>query len=130
MTASAADSRAPVFRNGLAAFRTIALLALASLLSTIPGTAQNLALRAKIEASLPAEAQTVMTRLFTLSELPDGQWKMHSGDIAHGETIGLDESGWQPIARESKAPKEALWFRQTIAVPPTLNGYDLTGARV
>ena len=130
MIASAADFRAPVLRNGLAAFRTIALFALASLLSTISGTAQNVALRAKIEASLPAEAQTVMTRLFTLSELPDEQWKMHSGDIAHGETIGLDESGWQPIARESKAPKEALWFRQTIAVPPTLNGYDLTGARI
>jgi alpha-mannosidase len=130
MIASAADFRVPVLRNRLAAFRTIALLALASLLSTIPGTAQNVALRAKIEASLPAEAQTVMTRLFTLSELPDEQWKMHSGDIAHGETIGLDESGWQPIARESKAPKEALWFRQTITVPPTLNGYDLTGARI
>jgi len=130
MIASAADFRAPVLRNGLAAFRTIALLALASLLLTIPGTSQNVALRAKIEASLPAAAQTVMTRLFTLSELPDGQWKMHSGDIAHGETIGLDENGWQPIAKESKAPKEALWFRQTITVPPTLNGYDLTGARI
>ena len=130
MIASAADFRAPVLRNGLAAFRTIALLALASLLLTIPGTSQNVALRAKIEASLPAAAQTVMTRLFTLSELPDGQWKMHSGDIAHGESIGLDENGWQPIAKESKAPKEALWFRQTITVPPTLNGYDLTGARI
>ena len=130
MIASAADSRLPELGNGLAAFRTIVLLALASLLLIIPGNAQNVALRAKIEASLPAEAQTVMTRLFTLSELPDGQWKMHSGDIAHGETIGLDESGWQPIATESKAPKEALWFRQTITVPPTLNGYDLTGARI
>jgi alpha-mannosidase len=130
MIASAAAFRAPVLRNGFAAFRTTALLALASLLLTISGTAQNVALRAKIEASLPAAAQTVMTRLFTLSELPDGQWKMHSGDIAHGETIGLDESGWQPIATESKAPKEALWFRQAITVPPTLNGYDLTGARI
>jgi alpha-mannosidase len=130
MIASAADSPVPALGNGLAAFRTIVLLALASLLLIISGKAQNVALRAKIEASLPAEAQSVMTRLFTLSELPDGQWKMHSGDIAHGETTGLDESGWQPIARESKAPKDALWFRQTITVPPTLNGYDLTGARI
>jgi len=88
------------------------------------------ALRDKIVAALPAEAQTVLTRLSSLSELPDGGWKMHSGDLAHGEAIGLDESGWQPIAKEAKAPNDAVWFRQTITVPPTLNGYDLTGARI
>jgi alpha-mannosidase len=65
-----------------------------------------------------------------LRELPDGAWKLHAGDLAHGEAVGLDESGWQPIALKSKAPKEALWFRQSYQVPATLGGYDLTGARI
>jgi len=72
----------------------------------------------------------VVQRLSTLSELPDGSWKTHSGDLAHGETIGLDESSWKPLAKREKAGKDAIWFRQTITIPPTLNGYDLTGARI
>jgi alpha-mannosidase len=131
MIASARVPRMSVLRNRLAAVSAIALLVLG--LVVLPASragAQNVALRAKIEATLPAQAQTVMTRLFTLSELPDGQWKMHSGDLAHGETVGLNETDWQAIATESKAPNDALWFRQTITVPPTLNGYDLTGSRI
>ena len=131
MIARALASPMPVLRHRLAALSAIALLVLGSLLlPATPAQAQNVALRAKIEATLPAPAQAVMTRLATLSELPDGAWKMHSGDMAHGEAIGLDESGWQPIAKEDKAPNDAEWFRQTIVVPPTLNGYDLTGTRI
>ena len=55
---------------------------------------------------------------------------MHAGDVAHGEDVNVDESGWQPIAVGAKAPNEAVWFRQTIQVPETLDGYDLTGARI
>ena len=29
-----------------------------------------------------------------------------------------------------RAPNDAVWFRQTYDVPDTLNGYDLTGARI
>ncbi len=29
-----------------------------------------------------------------------------------------------------KAGKDAVWFRQTYQIPATLNGYDLTGARI
>ena len=104
-------------------------LALALLVTSIASAAHAQDVK-KIAASLPAPAQAVVERLSTLRELPDGTWKMHSGDIAHGETVGLNESGWQPIAKRSKASKDALWFRQTITVPPTLNGYDLTGARI
>ena len=104
-------------------------LALALLVTSIASAAHAQDVK-KIAASLPAPAQAVVERLSTLRELPDGTWKMHSGDIAHGETVGLNESGWQPIAKRSKASKDALWFRQTIVVPPALNGYDLTGARI
>jgi alpha-mannosidase len=93
-------------------------------------TAQSAADAAKIAASLPSDAQTAIERLSSLRELPDAAWKLHSGDLAHGEALNLDESGWQPIAMGTLAPKDAVWFRQTYQVPATLNGYDLTGARI
>ena len=34
------------------------------------------------------------------------------------------------MALRSKAPNDAVWFRQTIQIPDTLNGYDLTGTRI
>jgi alpha-mannosidase len=92
--------------------------------------AQTAAEAAKIASPLPAQAQTVIARLTSLGELPDGGWKMHSGDLAHGEEEDLDESDWKPVVLEEKTPAEAVWFRQTITVPATLHGYDLTGARI
>ena len=44
--------------------------------------------------------------------------------------VNLDESDWQPIVLKRKAPNDAVWFRQSWQVPETLNGYDLTGARI
>ncbi|MFZ0745268.1 MAG: glycoside hydrolase family 38 C-terminal domain-containing protein [Terracidiphilus sp.] len=85
---------------------------------------------AKITANLQPESRTVIERLSTLSELPDGPWKMHSGDMAHGEDVGLDDSSWETIKPRDNAPKDAVWFRQTVQVPDTLNGYDLTGSRI
>jgi alpha-mannosidase len=118
-------------RRAAHAIVLMALLAVGFLLLlTMPCRAQNVALRAKIVAALPAEAQSVVERLSTLSELPDAGWKMHSGDLAHGEAIELNDGDWQAIAFNAKAPNDAVWFRQTITVPPTLNGYDLTGARI
>ena len=92
--------------------------------------AQTAAQAAQIAATLPADARAVIDRLSSLRELPDRAWKLHSGDLAHGEAVNLDESDWQPIATGTKAPKEAVWFRQTYQIPATLNGYDLTGARI
>ena len=71
-----------------------------------------------------------MDRLGSLGELPADVWKMHAGDVAHGEDPDLDVRAWQPIAVGEKAPNDAVWFRQTIHVPETLNGYDLSGARI
>ncbi|MGO9319167.1 MAG: alpha-mannosidase [Terracidiphilus sp.] len=93
-------------------------------------TAQSAADATKIAATLPAESRAVIERLSSLRELPDSVWKLHAGDLAHGEAANLDESDWQPIANGSKAPKEAVWFRQTYQIPATLNGYDLSGARI
>jgi alpha-mannosidase len=81
-------------------------------------------------ALLPAQSQTVVGRLLNLSELPAGTWKMHEGDLPHGEAVNLDQSGWKDAAVGARYPTSADWFRQTIEIPATLNGYDLTGARV
>jgi alpha-mannosidase len=81
-------------------------------------------------AKLPQTSRDVLERLTTLRELPDGEWKTHSGDIAHGEAVNLDDSAWKAIKPVSKAPNDAAWFRQTVTIPETLNGYDLTGSRI
>ena len=72
----------------------------------------------------------MVERLLSLDQLPATAWKMHSGDLTHGEAVGLDESDWQPVVLREKAPTDAVWFRQTVQIPDTLNGYDLTGARI
>jgi alpha-mannosidase len=92
--------------------------------------AQSAADLAKIVVTLPADTHAVLDRLASMRELPDAAWKFHAGDLAHAEAVNLDESGWQPIALKSKAPNDAVWFRQSYQVPATLAGYDLTGARI
>ncbi len=79
---------------------------------------------------LPPDAQIVVNRLGSFRELPDGAWRMHPGDLPHAEDVDLDDSAWLEIANNTKAPNEAVWFRQTYVVPEALNGYDLTGARI
>jgi alpha-mannosidase len=110
-------------------FACLGLLAAATLFAT-RATAQNATDTAKITATLPADGRAVLSRLTTLHELPDGVWKLHAGDLAHGEAVTLDESDWQPIALKSKTANAAVWFRQSYLVPATLGGYDLTGARI
>ena len=72
--------------------------------------------------------------LETLNALPAGEWRFHAGDIPHGESPALDDSAWPLVAPEprggSPAPKDAVWFRRTIEVPKTLNGYDISGSRI
>ncbi len=84
----------------------------------------------RVASNLPPESRTVITRLTMLRELPSSAWKMHGGDLAHGEDVNLDESGWQAITIPGNASNDAVWFRQTYTVPETLGGYDLTGARI
>jgi alpha-mannosidase len=81
-------------------------------------------------SSLGPTAQSVISRLASLGSLPDGAWKMHLGDLPHGEAVNLDNSGWQTATAGARSPDEAVWFRRTIEVPDSLHGYDLTGARI
>ncbi|MGA3332634.1 MAG: glycoside hydrolase family 38 C-terminal domain-containing protein [Terracidiphilus sp.] len=95
-----------------------------------PATAQDSSEMERAAALLPAQSRAVVERLTNLAQLPPGTWKMHVGDVTHGEAVNLDESGWQVMAPGTDAPTSAVWFRQTIQVPETLLGYDLTGARI
>jgi alpha-mannosidase len=120
--------------NSALPLRFVRLACLSLLFATVffiaKATAQNAAETVRITANLPAESRTVIDRLTMLRELPDGPWKMHAGTLAHGEAVSLDETDWQPIALKTKAPNDALWFRQSYQIPATLGGYDLTGARI
>jgi alpha-mannosidase len=81
-------------------------------------------------ALLLPPSRAVVERLMSLSQLPAGTWKMHEGDLPHGEAVNLDASGWQDAVIGAHYSTSAVWFRQAIQLPATLNGYDLTGARI
>ena len=81
-------------------------------------------------ALLQPDEQSTVNRLGSLGQLPAGTWKMHAGDVAHGEDANLDDSSWPIVNVGERAPNDAIWLRQTVQVPQTLNGYDLTGARI
>jgi len=100
------------------------------MLVALPAAAQRGSEFGRATALLPAPSQTVVNRLLSLSQLPAGTWKMHEGDLPHGEAVSLDESGWQDAKVGTHYATGAMWFRQTVELPPTINGYDLTGARI
>ena len=91
---------------------------------------QSYPLKWKRASAQSGAFSAVIGRLSNLQSLPDGAWKTHAGDVAHGEAVNLDETGWEPVPKDGKLGTDAIWLRQTYKVPPTLNGYDLTGARI
>jgi alpha-mannosidase len=105
-------------------------MSLVALLFGYQASAQRNSDMAKATALLKPDERVIVDRLGALRELPGGTWKMHAGDVAHGEDANLDDSSWPTLAVGQKASNDAIWLRQTIEVPPTLNGYDLTGARI
>jgi alpha-mannosidase len=80
--------------------------------------------------SLPAPAQQVIERLGQLNRIPDGEWRVHPGDLPHGESLNLDDSAWPTAKPGSEYSDDAVWFRQWIEIPKNLHGYDLTGANI
>ncbi len=113
--------------------RTLAssLLVLGAFFVVAAASAQHGGPVSQAGANLPPDSQAVIKRLTSLSQLPTQPWKMHVGDMPHGESVNLDDSGWTTLpASNSHAPKDAVWLRQTFQVPDTLNGYDLSGSRI
>ena len=82
------------------------------------------------QKNLSAAAIAKLHKLESLNALPAGEWRFHAGDLAHGEAISLDDTSWEQVKPGANAPNDAVWYRRTIEVPKTVNGYDITGARV
>src|SRR5271170_4180498 len=82
------------------------------------------------QKNLSPAAIAKLHTLEMLNSLPVGEWRFHAGDVPHGESPSLDDSSWQLVKPRSKAPQDAVWYRRVIEVPKTLNGYDITGARI
>ena len=68
--------------------------------------------RAAEMMKLTPEEQAKVDQLKKLGELPDGPWRFHSGDVAHGESPALDDSGWAEVKAKSTAGQEAVWYRR------------------
>ena len=90
----------------------------------------SLAQPAGAPSNLTPASERVVKRLAMLGELPLTGWRYHAGDVAHGEEIALDDSQWQSTPGDVQLGSDAAWFRRTVEVPKTLDGYDLTGTRI
>ena len=119
-----------IWRNAVRAAKGAALLA-ALLLGARTGLAQFFQdIPDAIQKNLTPASSQVIEQLGTLNSLPAGDWKFHAGDVAHGESVGLDDSNWETVQPKSEAPVDAVWYRRLIEVPKTLHGYDLTGTNI
>ena len=81
--------------------------------------------------SLSAQSQAVIERLSKLGSLPLDNWRYHAGDVQNGGAVDFDDSSWKEIQTPYRTnTTDVVWLRKKIEVPKTLNGYDLTGARI
>ncbi|MBZ5651719.1 MAG: alpha-mannosidase [Acidobacteriia bacterium] len=92
----------------------------------------GLALQVAVHGQAPANPviDGVTSQLRALTRLEADEWRYHAGDLPHGEDVGLDDGSWSVVKNRSQAPADAVWYRKWITVPPTLNGYDLTGTKL
>jgi alpha-mannosidase len=108
-----------------------------TLLTTVPFLGQTSARKRATgppPVTLTPEAAKVLDTLDSLQQLPLGAWRYYAGDISHGEDVALDDSKWETVNPSERkpftAPNDAVWFRQTVEVPKTLHGYDLSGVTI
>jgi alpha-mannosidase len=114
----------------LASLRKTAFFAAAFVLLLLAPTALAQKPADPLTETSPA-ARAAVEKLASLNSIPAADWKFHVGDVAHGEDPTLDDSAWQTISAPSRGgPLEGVWYRRWIEVPKTLNGYDLSGARI
>lgn len=79
---------------------------------------------------LSAASEATLQSLAAIESLPAETWRVHDGDLPHGEAPDLDDSAWQVVQGPYLGKTGPMWFRRTIVVPPNLHGYDLTGANI
>ena len=103
------------------------ILSAGLLLITFPALGQSFT-PVREQKNLSPAAIEKLRVLESLNTLPAAEWRFHSGDLPHGESV--DDSGWTVVKPGAKAPFDAAWYRRTVEVPKTLNGYDISGSRV
>ena len=117
--------------------RSLVILAVVLLLGSVFSRAQRIGVTynadAQTEAALkrlsPA-SQAVLERLSRLGRLPLGDLRYFAGDLSNGAVLDFDDSSWQTIQMPFIASADSIWLRKRIEVPKTLDGYDLTGAKI
>lgn len=93
-----------------------------------PSAQQRIAAALK---SLPPQSQKMIVQLSKFNYLPATEWRYHAGDVPNGQSVDLNDSSWKQIQTPYRTNTgDVVWLRQWIEVPKTLNGYDLTGARI
>lgn len=92
--------------------------------------ALNIAVQGQPAKPANPAVDAVTSQLRRLTHLAADEWRYHPGDLPHGEAVELDDSSWAVVKTKSQAPDDAVWYRRWIVVPPTLNGYDLTGTKL
>jgi alpha-mannosidase len=81
--------------------------------------------------ALSSQSRAVIERLSKLGELSVEGWRYHAGDVDGGQSLKLDDSSWQQLGGQAPVQTtDAVWLRKKIVVPDTLDGYDLSGARL
>jgi alpha-mannosidase len=116
---------------------TLPVLTIALLLGSAVTRAQRIGVTYNSEAQTDAAlkrlspaSQAVMDRLSRLGRIPMGDLRYYSGSLPNGEAVDLDDSSWQTIQMPFTASADPIWLRKWIEVPKTLDGYDLTGAKI
>jgi alpha-mannosidase len=99
-------------------------------LSAILMMASHAAAQKPPSKTIDSPVEHVAAQLRGLTHLVADEWRFHAGDLPHGEDVALDDSQWTVVKNKTRAPKEAVWYRRWIVVPPTLNGYDLSGTKL
>src|ERR1039458_553629 len=80
-------------------------------------------------ASFTPKTREVIEGLGKLRMLDATGWKIHPGDLPHGEDPSLDDSSWLVVDRRTTAPTGAAWCRRWFEMPKDLDGYDLSDTR-
>ena len=100
----------------------LAAAILATLGFAAPSHAQKRSDASPPVQALSPQTQEAIQKLGTLTSLPADGWRIHVGDLAHGESTDLDDSSWPMAVKDSADNNDAVWYRHTAEVPKNLNG--------
>lgn len=81
------------------------------------------------KSALPESYKIALKRLQELTVHPEAEWRYHA-DVAHPEDPTLNDSDWQQMKAGDSWKDGARVLRRWIEIPKSINGYDVSGARV